>query len=886
MSEWFDPWTEPVMNARRPIATLALALAALTLTLATPGPATATANLRPWPRGNWSAPIVPRYHLVGSTFFDPVGFEALYGDSDCVYLYTAVGNDGPDDVLGGVTNYYKVDGAIVQQESGLATIPAGLSVAYLSCLGAIRAGLHTIASIVDGPAWTAETNELDNIYALQVAMIPRPVAPGQVVFRSTPPDPAAGQSDLGGNPPPNQDGVRLPAISPALGTWSALAMRYATSPDYDLRLYDASTSSDNGFRTPLVASDSRTAGATEAVFVNHAITGSRAKDVGILRVNGTNTFAIEHRTSATGAAPIALNTTVHHGFVQDQMVAVEEFVHTPTAGMPSLRVTLQGPAALPVQLTWAYGDSVASRTSLAFRTVTTDYVTGLATVNIPVPTTGASQVLGLFLVRDASNAGTSPFPYSLKVESKPNLANVAQSGWLAPVGVGNGSASLSAEPATLTAGNSISGAFGWANDGNHDASAYTYRVFVDGSQVIEKTGNTLATGTIATAVVNIGAVAGGRHTVSSSLDVAGALAEFDESDNRFGKQWVWTPPALGTFAAMPAPPDPQGGWADMPAAAVKRDNLAAMRVSYSLAGTNRFGATFMMPGAGTDNSLAWYVPGGPTDGLQTLVQSTQQGGDRTEALFARGVVASYDAAVKRESGSAGYSMASVTSTVLGTLPLTSGTLSIPANRIGVIHALQLPTLAGPGGELQVLLENLAGNADLALALIPASGGPTFDLASLPAASKADAAGAGAGEELAAGHFAWDGSQVGLVVYKTSAAELGKVASYRLITSGGAVAGVDDASPRSLAFALAGGNPARGAAQVRLDLPGAAEASVVLYDVSGRVVRTLASGRLEAGRHLVNWDLRDESGAAVGDGVFFAACRVGEWRRVVRVMVVR
>ena len=855
---------------------------------AVPAPASSAVNLRPFPRGNWDSPVMPRHHLVGSTFFDYIGFEALYGDSDCVYVYTSVGNDGPDDAPNSGSIGYYVDGVLRLTSSTPASVPAGLSVAFLDCVGAIPAGLHTLACTLDLGNATAETNETDNTLAQQVAMIPRQLMPGQTVVRPQPPNPTAGTAQLTGTVYANQDGVRIPAVGSSLGTWSAVAMRYAAlTSNYDLHLYDASTSAANGFRTKLVSSNTAPAYGTEAVFVNHAITGARAKDVGIQYVSGSNVCALEHRTSATGATPMPLNTLFAHSFVQDQMVVVEEFLHTPTAGMPTLRVTLQGPAALPFQLMWAYGDSVASRASLAAHTVTTDYASGFVTVDIPVPTTGPAQVLGLFLVRDAGSAGTSPFPYTLKVEAKANLSNATQPGWIAPIGVGNGSASLTAEPATLAGGNSIACMMGWANDGTMDAGAYTYRVFVDGGQVIEKTGNTLAAGVVTqVGSVNIGTIPGGRHTVSYSLDATGALSEYDESDNRYGKQWVWTPGSLTAFASMPAPPDPQGGWADMPAAATKRDNLASVRVTYSLGGVSRFGTTMMMPGAGTDNSLAWYVPAGPTDGLQALVQTTNQSGEKTEALVARGVVTSYDAAVKREAGSAGYSIQTISSTVLGTLPLTSASLSIPANRIGVIYGLNLPNIAGPGGDLQVLMQNLSGNADLAMALIPATGGPTFDLASLPSANKADAAGAGAGEELAAGHYAWDGSQVGLLVYKTSAAELAKLATFRLVTSGGAVAGTDAATPRELAFALTGENPVRGGAQLRLDLPVAADASVTLYDVSGRAVRTLADGRLEAGSHVKSWDLRDQSGAAVGNGVYFAACRVGEWRRVVRVMVVR
>ena len=55
------------------------------------------------------------------------------------------------------------------------------------------------------------------------------------------------------------------------------------------------------------------------------------------------------------------------------------------------------------------------------------------------------------------------------------------------------------------------------------------------------------------------------------------MTEFDENDNRFGKRWVWAPGHAVRVHARAA--DPQGGWADMPAAATKRDNLAAARVT-------------------------------------------------------------------------------------------------------------------------------------------------------------------------------------------------------------------------------------------------------------------------------------------------------------------
>jgi flagellar hook assembly protein FlgD len=42
----------------------------------------------------------------------------------------------------------------------------------------------------------------------------------------------------------------------------------------------------------------------------------------------------------------------------------------------------------------------------------------------------------------------------------------------------------------------------------------------------------------------------------------------------------------------------------------------------------------------------------------------------------------------------------------------------------------------------------------------------------------------------------------------------------------------------------------------------------VYDVAGRIVRTLADGTLASGRHEQTWDGRDEAGKTVAAGVYF------------------
>ena len=43
--------------------------------------------------------------------------------------------------------------------------------------------------------------------------------------------------------------------------------------------------------------------------------------------------------------------------------------------------------------------------------------------------------------------------------------------------------------------------------------------------------------------------------------------------------------------------------------------------------------------------------------------------------------------------------------------------------------------------------------------------------------------------------------------------------------------------------------------------------VAVYDLVGRRVRSLASGRATAGRHIVDWDLHSDRGVAMPQGMY-------------------
>ena len=70
------------------------------------------------------------------------------------------------------------------------------------------------------------------------------------------------------------------------------------------------------------------------------------------------------------------------------------------------------------------------------------------------------------------------------------------------------------------------------------------------------------------------------------------------------------------------------------------------------------------------------------------------------------------------------------------------------------------------------------------------------------------------------------------------------------------------------------NPARAHTSLQLVLPERSDVSLRIVDVTGRVVRDLASRSFLAGAHKIAWDLQNDAGENVAPGVYFAEVRTG------------
>ncbi len=82
------------------------------------------------------------------------------------------------------------------------------------------------------------------------------------------------------------------------------------------------------------------------------------------------------------------------------------------------------------------------------------------------------------------------------------------------------------------------------------------------------------------------------------------------------------------------------------------------------------------------------------------------------------------------------------------------------------------------------------------------------------------------------------------------------------------------------------NPFNPVTTIRFDLPERAHVRLLVYNVNGRLVRSLVDGDLTAGRHRIVWDGRDDSGRPAGSGVYLSRLEADANRAVKKMVLLR
>ncbi len=97
---------------------------------------------------------------------------------------------------------------------------------------------------------------------------------------------------------------------------------------------------------------------------------------------------------------------------------------------------------------------------------------------------------------------------------------------------------------------------------------------------------------------------------------------------------------------------------------------------------------------------------------------------------------------------------------------------------------------------------------------------------------------------------------------------------------------EDARPSRVWLGLAAPNPTRSHASVRFALPEAGTAMLQVFDVQGRMVRTLVDGVIPAGLHEAAWDGLSSAGRPAAAGVFYFRLDAGGVVKTSKLMLLR
>jgi len=83
------------------------------------------------------------------------------------------------------------------------------------------------------------------------------------------------------------------------------------------------------------------------------------------------------------------------------------------------------------------------------------------------------------------------------------------------------------------------------------------------------------------------------------------------------------------------------------------------------------------------------------------------------------------------------------------------------------------------------------------------------------------------------------------------------------------------------------NPFNPQTTISFDLPRETQATVRIFDVTGRLVRSLLNGAIaRQGRNEVVWNGRDVDGRQVATGVYFYRLEAGEYSETKRMVLIK
>ena len=82
------------------------------------------------------------------------------------------------------------------------------------------------------------------------------------------------------------------------------------------------------------------------------------------------------------------------------------------------------------------------------------------------------------------------------------------------------------------------------------------------------------------------------------------------------------------------------------------------------------------------------------------------------------------------------------------------------------------------------------------------------------------------------------------------------------------------------------NPFNPTTRIKFDLPSPAKASINVFDINGRLIKTIADRDYDAGTHFVEWNGEDALNVSVSSGVYFYQIISGSYVKSFKMLLIK
>jgi len=843
----------------------------------------------------WAGALVPR-EAADATWTSVPAPLLLTGETDATWLNAVYQNTGS--VMAGTSRMnLHLDGAFLGFRN-LWTIEPGAWNGSTN-IGAynVPGGRHVLRVTADAANNVTESDESDNVLAVQYCWRGADLAPLATLTRPAPPLYNQDHEYVTLNWH-NCDGVRI-TPDPGYDWVSVWGEREADDgfiSNY-LRLHPAMDDPLDAFGTNLEIS--RGGADLQALLVNTHTAGSGPWDIGIIRFSAnTPDYRIAHLHESPYPFDFGIEPETPY-YVQ--RLAMFQF-HVGTGDLGPATLTLYSdPDDGPVRMGWLAPDFTYGNLDDLNDAVVTD-AEGCTQIDLDLTTTG--DYCAVVYCNRAEHPGSLAVNVGLYGPT-PDLENMTMTGWHAPmVPQPHDTSALFNCPLPDTLHGGVAATWmnlACRNGGTADADIVGWGMDVDGYweygirqfttlgpggsrvlQNLEKAGEPWT-------------FRGGRHTLGIRMDYLEELAESVERNNDSGRQYCWSPPVLPTNGRVTvedsrAVPDREGGWDLCDGGETLYWNCDGWRMSYiPPIGSNRWWyATAVMPWANSlDIDLQLHAPlDGTQDGFGPDVLAESFSGDgQVEFVLVNDRYADnrpHDVGVLDDVDNymPGYHIQEVRS-AWGGIP---GRGELGPYKMGAGRMLDLHEyILDPGDWLITLADNGSG-VDWGMSLY--QDGTYHGKAGVVNDAMAWQEGDGVTERMHVNVPA--GTSFCLAVWKVDAGELDKEGNYSLWLAPG-VSGTGEpapALPQISRITGAAPNPFNPRTTIEFELKRDGPCHLALYDLQGRLVRTLVAEQRQAGLNATVWNGLDDRGRQAASGVYLARLRAGTETDLLKVTLLK